>query len=82
MTVALRTELLDVQGIGSVATHGLEKVRFVSPVPVGSRIRMGAIVAEVSKVKGGWQLTVDETIEVEGGVKPVMVARALTRFFE
>ncbi len=61
--------------------YGLDKVRFISPVPVGSRVRMNAVIAEVEEVKGGYQLAVDQTIEVEGGVKPAVVARGLYRFY-
>ena len=81
LTVPLWSDLLDVEGVGTKVNYGLDKVRFVSPVTVGSRIRMGAVIAEVTEVKGGYQLAVDETIEIEGGTKPAMVARALFRFY-
>jgi acyl dehydratase len=81
LTVPLWTRLLQVDGVGTKVNYGLDRVRFVSPVSVGSRIRMGAVVAEVSEVRGGYQLAVDETIEIEGAEKPAMVARALFRFY-
>jgi acyl dehydratase len=82
LTVPLWTDLLEVDGVGTKVNYGLDKVRFVSPVTVGSRIRMGAVIAEVTEVPGGYQLAVDETIEIEGATKPAMVARALFRFYK
>lgn len=82
MAVAFWTELLDVTGVGTKVNYGLDKVRFPSPVPVGSRIRMSAVVDEVTEIPGGYQLAVDQTIEVEGGSKPAVVARGLYRFYE
>lgn len=81
LLIPLWVELLDVQGIGTKVNYGLDKVRFVSPVKVGARIRMTATIAEVSEVGGGVQLAVDATIEVEGGSKPAVVARSLQRFY-
>ncbi|GAA3199768.1 MaoC family dehydratase [Microbacterium terregens] len=81
LLIPLWVELLDVQGVSTKVNYGLDKVRFVSPVPVGSRIRMTAAVVEVTEVAGGYQLTVDATIETEGGTKPAVVARSLQRFY-
>jgi acyl dehydratase len=81
LSIPLWGQLLDIEGAGTKVNYGLDRVRFVSPVPVGSRIRMGAVIAEVTEVEGGYQLAVDETIEIEGGTKPAMVARALSRIY-
>ena len=75
------SELFDVEGVGTKVNYGLDKVRFVSPVPVGSKIRMNAVIAEVTEVRGGYQFAVDQTIEIEGGTKPAVVARGLYRFY-
>jgi acyl dehydratase len=80
LTVPFWTELLDVQGVSTKVNYGLDKVRFPAPVAVGSRVRMKAVVAEVVEVRGGYQLVVDQTIEIEGGAKPAAVARGLYRF--
>jgi acyl dehydratase len=79
--IALWTELLDVTGATTKVNYGLDKVRFVSPVPVGSRIRMSAVVASVTEVAGGWQLGVDQVIEIEGAPKPAVVTHSLYRFY-
>ena len=56
--------------------YGLDKVRFVSPVKVGASVRMTAIIAEVAEVPGGYQLTVDQTIELEGADRSRPSSRA------
>ena len=81
LSVAFWTELLDVTGVTTKVNYGLDKVRFPAPVKVGSRIRMSAVIAEVTEVPGGFQLTVDQTIEMDGGSKPAVVARGLYRFY-
>ncbi|MEV1131304.1 MaoC family dehydratase [Agromyces sp. NPDC049794] len=81
LLIPLWTELLEVEGVGTKVNYGLDKVRFVSPVPVGARIRMTATIVDATEVPGGYQLTVDVTIETEGGSKPAVVARSLQRFY-
>ena len=60
--------------------YGLNRVRFISPVPVGSRIRGRFRIDAVEDVPGGRQATVSITIEREGQEKPACVAEALFRF--
>ncbi|MGW1624623.1 MaoC family dehydratase [Streptomyces sp. NPDC002172] len=79
--IPLFTELLDVQGVTTKVNYGLNKVRFPSPVKVGSRIRLAARLAEVEDVPGGVQIAVDGTIEIEGGAKPAAVLQSLSRFY-
>lgn len=85
LTLSLATrfwsELFEPEGVSTRVNYGLDKVRFVSPVTVGSRVRMNAVIAEVTEVKGGYQLAVDQTIEIEGGTKPAVVARGIYRFY-
>ncbi|MCZ4605044.1 MaoC family dehydratase [Streptomyces sp. Lzd4kr] len=75
------TELLDVQGVTTKVNYGLNKVRFPSPVKVGSRIRLVGRLAEVEEVPGGVQVAVDGTIEIEGAQKPAAVLQSLSRFY-
>jgi acyl dehydratase len=79
--IPLFTELLDVQGVTTKVNYGLNKVRFPSPVKVGSRIRLVGKLAEVQEVPGGVQIAVDGTIEIEGGTKPGAVLTSLSRFY-
>ncbi|MFE5917499.1 MaoC family dehydratase [Streptomyces sp. NPDC056468] len=79
--IPLFTELLDVQGVTTKVNYGLNKVRFPSPVKVGSRIRLVGRLAEVEEAPGGVQVAVDGTIEIEGGAKPAAVLQSLSRFY-
>jgi len=79
--IPLFTELLDVQGVTTKVNYGLNKVRFPSPVKVGSRIRLVAKLTDVEDVPGGVQITVDGTIEIEGAPKPAAVLQSLSRFY-
>ncbi|AOX45901.1 MaoC family dehydratase [Microbacterium sp. BH-3-3-3] len=81
LAVNFWTELLDVTGVTTKVNYGLDKVRFISPVKVGAHVRMNAVIAEVTEIAGGYQLTVDQTIEIDGGGKPAVVARGLYRFY-
>lgn len=81
LTVKFWSELFDLEGVGTKVNYGLDKVRFVSPVKVGDRVRMNAVIAEVTEVPGGYQFSVDQTIEIDGGTKPAVVARGLYRFY-
>ncbi|MBQ0988105.1 MaoC family dehydratase [Streptomyces sp. F63] len=74
-------QLMRVEGVRMGINYGSNKVRFPSPVPVGSRLRATGRIAEVSEVTGGVQLTAVVTVEREGGDKPVCVAEAVTRFY-
>lgn len=80
--IPLFTELLDVQGVATKVNYGLNKVRFPAPVKVGSRIRLAGRLGAVEDVPGGGvQITVDGTIEIEGGAKPAAVLQSLSRFY-
>lgn len=81
LTVKFWSELFDVTGVTTRVNYGLDKVRFVSPVAVGARVRMTAVIDEVTEVRGGYQFAVDQTIEIEGAEKPAVVARGLYRFY-
>src|SRR5947208_7145608 len=61
--------------------YGLNRLRFVSPVPSGSRVRARFTLQAVEDVAGGAQLTVVVTVEIEGGQKPALVAEWLTRYY-
>jgi acyl dehydratase len=62
---------------GAKLNYGVNKVRFPSPVPVGSRIRATASVVGVIDVPAGKQLTLGWVIEIEGAPKPACVAETV-----
>jgi acyl dehydratase len=77
----LSKEVLDVRGIRMGVNYGLNKVRFPSPVRVGSRIRLRIKNLEVTEVDGGGlQLVNQMTIEVDGQDKPACVAETVVRY--
>ncbi len=69
-------------GIKMAINYGLNKVRFINPVPVGSKIRNKAVLKELTDKGGGKVLMVTEnTMEIEGQEKPAMVAETLAMLF-
>ena len=80
LVIPLFGELLTISGIRMGINYGLDKVRFPNPVRVGDKIRLAGRVAEVADVPGdGVQLSLDFTVEIDGGAKPACVARAIYR---
>lgn len=62
--------------------YGCEKVRFPSPVKVGSRIRgVGHLVAAEATKDGGVQAVIRVTVEVEGSDRPACVADTISRYY-
>ena len=75
-------QLLKVEGAKLVVNYGLNKARFPSPVPSGSRVRMGGEIGAVEPVSGGLQVTLNCTFEIEGQPKPACVAEIVFRYYE
>ena len=59
--------------------YGLNKVRFLNAVPVGSRVRARSELIDVKAKDGVADLTVRHTIEIEGVEKPAAVAEMIAR---
>ena len=74
-------EVLKVENVSMGVNYGCEKVRFPAPVPVGSRLRGGGEIVSAEEVKGGVQVVVRMTIEVEGSDRPGCVVDTISRFF-
>ncbi|MFC8277010.1 MaoC family dehydratase [Streptomyces sp. NPDC057271] len=74
-------QIMRVEGMKMGLNYGTDKVRFPSPVPVGSRLRAGAVLTEVREAGGGVQVTATVTVEREGGDKPVCVAESVSRYY-
>ena len=71
-------EVYKVEGLSMGVNYGSNKVRFPSPVPVGSRIRAGVELVSLDRGPNGAQATVRVTIEREGGDKPACVAETVS----
>ena len=67
---------------GAKLNYGLNKVRFPTPVLVGSRIRPVVSFGEVTELPTGLQLVVKTTIEIEGSAKPACVAESVVLLLE
>ncbi|MGY2002788.1 MaoC family dehydratase [Blastococcus sp. SYSU DS1024] len=77
----LSSQVLAVTDTVMGVNYGLNKVRFPSPVPVGSRVRLTATLKSVEEVTGGLQVTLGAVIEREGGDKPVCIAEPVFRYY-
>ncbi|HUO46997.1 MAG TPA: MaoC family dehydratase [Acidimicrobiia bacterium] len=81
LAVRFVDEIFSVGGVRMGVNYGTNKVRFVSAVPVGSKLRAGGVLAAVDETPGGLQATIDLTFEVEGAEKPACVAQVLYRLY-
>lgn len=82
LVIPLFTQMLTVTGVSMSVNYGLGKVRFPSPVPVGSRVRLTGRVGAVEEVAGGGvQMELDFTVERDGSDKPACVGQALYRHY-
>jgi acyl dehydratase len=75
-------QVVQVHGISMAVNYGSEKIRFPSPVPVGSKVRVGVEVLDVTDIKGGVQTTMRMTFEVEAAEKPSCVAENVYRYYD
>jgi len=69
------------KGFKMGVNYGANKIRFMSPVPVGANLRLGVKVLAVDEIPGGMQNTMEFTFEVEGASKPACVAELIFRSY-
>jgi acyl dehydratase len=80
MIPALSKDNFRVENAKMAINYGLNKVRFLAPVPAGGRIRVRSELADASKVDDSTvNLTVRHTIELDGSDKPAAVAESIVR---
>ncbi|WP_371494524.1 MaoC family dehydratase [Kitasatospora sp. NBC_00374] len=77
----LSGQVYRVDNIRMAVNYGLNKVRFISPVRVGSRVRARVALTAAEETAGGWQITSEVTIELDGVDKPACVAEAVARLY-
>ncbi len=73
-------QLYTVDNIAMAINYGYNKVRFITPVRVGVKIRARAQIAKVDQLDGALQATVTVTVEIDGSDKPAAVAESIVRF--
>ena len=70
-----------IEGFSMGVNYGANKIRFPSPVPVGSKIRLGVKLLEVEEIANGVQMTMEFTFECQGASKPSCVAEIIFRSY-
>lgn len=73
-------QLYRVDNIAMAINYGYNKVRFITPVRVGAKVRARAAIADVATLNGAVQATMTVTVEIEGSDKPAAVAESIVRF--
>jgi acyl dehydratase len=74
-------QLIEVRGFAHAVNVGADRLRFLSPVKVGSCIRGVGEIVSVEEIKGAIQSVVRVTVEVEGSEKPACVVDTISRYF-
>lgn len=78
----LLPQIIEVRNFSMGVNVGVDGLRFLAPVPVGSRIRASGIIVKVEEMKAGAiQCVVRVTIEIEGKEKPACVLDTISRYF-
>lgn len=77
----LISELIDFQGIQMGLNYGFEKVRFISPVPVNSEVRMSSSLKTVERDGHRVKVTMEIVFELKGNEKPACIAEWVNMFF-
>lgn len=75
------TQLLCVTDAATSINYGLNKVRFPGPLKVGGRYRGSAEVTSVTEIKGGFEVQMTATLEVEDAERPAVAAESIVRFY-
>ncbi len=78
---ALLNRVMEVAGVKMGVNYGTNKVRFVTPVPVGAQVRAGSTIAAVEEFEGGAQVSLDVVVEIKDAPKPACVAQVVYRYY-
>ena len=81
MIPALTGKFIEVENLARAINFGLNKVRFFSPVPIGSRVRGRATILQARQRAGALLLTSEIRVEVEGQRRPACIAETLGMYF-
>lgn len=78
---AMSTEAPIDPDLKMAVNYGLNRVRFMAPVKVNTRVRARNTIKEVQDIAGGLQIVNEVTIDIEGQEKPSCVAETVTRLY-
>ena len=83
LLIPLWSSMLEFRQIDMAVNYGVNKVRFPTPVPAGSKVRLSATLAGAEDVgRGGIQATIDATMELDGSPKPACIAQMVHRYYQ
>lgn len=75
-------QIIEVRGFSMGVNVGVDNIRFLAPVRVGSRLRGSGVMLHAEEARGGSvQATVRITIEIEGEAKPACILDAISRYY-
>ena len=75
-------EIMEVEDVPLALNYGFDRVRFIQPVPVGSRVRMRATLAAVEDTGEAVRCRIEQVFEREGSDKPICVAESIVMYFD
>ncbi len=78
----LYPQVVTVTGFSMGVNYGANKVRFPAPVMVGSKVRLGVKLLDVTDIAGGVQSIMEFTFECEGAAKPSCVGEIIFRMYD
>jgi len=81
LLAAFTAEIIALDGVRMAVNYGLDRVRFLTPVRVGARVRSGADLLAATPVEGGARIAVRHTVEIDGEPRPALVAEALSQLY-
>lgn len=80
--VAQHAPMPAVEGVAMAINYGLDRVRFITPVPAGGRVRFRTKITSAAEISGGVQVKTEVTVDLEGSEKPACVCELLVRLYE
>jgi acyl dehydratase len=75
-------EIMAVEDVPLALNYGFDRVRFIQPVPVGSRVRMRATLTAVEDAGAAVRVRVEQVFEREGSDRPICVAESVVMYFD
>ncbi|UOD51083.1 MaoC family dehydratase [Orrella daihaiensis] len=82
MLAGMRFQTFDVTGVAMAVNYGMNKVRFLTPVPSGSRTRAKFELANINeRSDGGLECTFKATVELENAPKPACIAETISVYY-